>query len=448
VQGKRDRRGVLLLALVAVLMLSLPLVASAQTTTTGTASAAAVTTNGITNPTEGANLSGSVEVRGYASSPNFMKWQLDLLPNGDATQATFLALGETPGVFTYTLDTTNFPAGEHALRLRVVRNDSNYDEFLTRFTIGKAAAAGGATTGTTGGTSTTGGTGAGSGTTTSTGTTGGSTATTGGATGTSSAGVTTNGLAAPREGQNISGQFVVRGFASDPNFMKWQLDLLPNGDPNAAAFLALGETGGVFTYTLDTTSLPAGQHALRLRVVRNDSNYSEYTTNFTIGNAATTGGTSGAASGGAASSGTTGTTGTTGGTGTSGTGPTGSTGTTAGTGTTGSQGSGAGGGTASGSGAGVTTNGLAAPTEGQTVKGQVVVKGYASDPNFMKWQLDLLPNGDATQATFLTVGETPGVFTYTLDTTNFPAGKHALRLRVVRNDSNYSEYTTNFTIGQ
>ena len=60
-----------------------------------------------------------------------------MLPGGDATQAAFLAFGEKAGDFTYTLDTTNLPAGEHALRLRVVRADSNYDEYVTKFTIAK-----------------------------------------------------------------------------------------------------------------------------------------------------------------------------------------------------------------------------------------------------------------------------------------------------------------------
>ncbi len=41
----------------------------------------------------------------------------------------------TPGEFSYTLDTTAFPNGEHALRLRVVRTDSNYNEYVTKFTI-------------------------------------------------------------------------------------------------------------------------------------------------------------------------------------------------------------------------------------------------------------------------------------------------------------------------
>ncbi|MGE5603258.1 MAG: hypothetical protein ACM30E_09420 [Nitrososphaerales archaeon] len=416
--------------LVAILLLSLPLVAGAQTTggssTASTASAA--TTNGITSPKEGAALSGTVEVRGYADSPDFMKWQLDLLPNGDPNAPIFLALGTTPGQFTYSFDTSKLPAGEHALRLRVVRQNSNYDEYLTKFTIGQAAAAGGTAAGvtSTGAVTTTRATT----TTTTPGTPRATTGTTtAGTAATSGAGVTTNGLAAPREGQTVSGQFEVRGYAADPNFMKWQLDLLPNGEPNSAIFLAFGETSGVFTYTLNTANYPPGQHALRLRVVRNDSNYNEYTTNFAIGQAAAAGGTAAGvtSTGAVTTTRATTTTTTTAGASTSG-------GATTGTGTTSS--------------AGQTTNGITAPKEGASVTGSVTVTGYADSPNFMKWQLDLLPSGDASQAAFLAFGEKPGSFTYTLDTTNLPAGEHALRLRIVRQDSNYDEYITKFTIAK
>jgi hypothetical protein len=159
-QSNRSRLKLWVLGLVAILLLSLPLVVGAQTTggTSGATPTTTAATNGITNPQDMAALTGTVEVRGYASSPTFLKWQLDLLPNGDPNAAIFLALGETPGEFTYSLDTSNLPAGEHALRLRVVRQDSNYDEYLTRFTIGGAGAAvgTGAVAGTSG-TATTGG---------------------------------------------------------------------------------------------------------------------------------------------------------------------------------------------------------------------------------------------------------------------------------------------------
>jgi len=122
----RQRSGykMMFLALIAVLLMSLPLVA-----------AAAETANGITSPKDGATVSGKVDVKGYASDPSFMKWQLDLLPGGNADAAIFLAMGDKPGEFTYTLDTTALPKGEHELRLRVVQADSNYDEYVTKFTV-------------------------------------------------------------------------------------------------------------------------------------------------------------------------------------------------------------------------------------------------------------------------------------------------------------------------
>ena len=56
-------------------------------------------------------------------------------------RAIFLALGQTPGEFSQKIDTTAFPNGEHALRLRVVRGDGNYDEYIVKFTIANAVAA-------------------------------------------------------------------------------------------------------------------------------------------------------------------------------------------------------------------------------------------------------------------------------------------------------------------
>ena len=91
--------------------------------------------NGFTNLTEGATVKGTVELKGYADDPSFLKWQLDVLPFGDASGAIFLAVGEKAGEFTQTIDTTAFPNGEHALRLRVVRADSNYAEYVTKFTV-------------------------------------------------------------------------------------------------------------------------------------------------------------------------------------------------------------------------------------------------------------------------------------------------------------------------
>ena len=186
------------------------------------------------------------------------------MPGGDANAAIFLGVGTEAGEFTYTLDTAGFPNGEHALRLRVVRADSNYDEYINAFTIDNAAAAAAEPV-------------------------------------VEEAAVepaeeaavepvaeavaeTPNGVVAPEDGATVKGEVEVMGYASDPSFTRWQLDLLPGGDANAAIFLAVGTEVGDFTYTLDTTGLPNGEHALRLRVVRADSNYDEYVISFTIAN--------------------------------------------------------------------------------------------------------------------------------------------------------------------
>ena len=99
------------------------------------AAPAAGTSNGISAPKDGAAVSGTATIKGYASDPSFSKWQLDVLPGGDANGAIFLALGDKPGDLSYTVDTTAFPNGEHALRLRVVRADSNYAEYVTKSTV-------------------------------------------------------------------------------------------------------------------------------------------------------------------------------------------------------------------------------------------------------------------------------------------------------------------------
>ena len=383
----------------------------------------AATANGITSPKEGATAKGSVEVMGVAADPNFMKWQLDVLPGGDANKAIFIALGDKPAAeptLLATIDTTKFPDGEHALRLRVVRNDSNYDEYspsspsptlaprshATATVRNATVAATAAVTATVAA---------------------GTTAPVAAAT--PAAPASKNGITSPKEGATAKGSVEVKGVAADPNFMKWQLDILPGGDANKAIFIALGTkaaTEPTLLATIDTTKFPDGEHALRLRVVRNDSNYDEYVTKFTLANAgapAATPATTVAATPTVAATAA-------------------ATATVTATATTAPV-------------AGATPaapaskNGITSPKEGATVKGSAEVKGVATDPNFMKWQLDVLPGGDANKAIFIALGDKPATeptLLAAIDTTKFPDGEHALRLRVVRNDSNYDEYLTKFTI--
>ena len=83
-------------------------------------------------------LRGTVALQGVANHPTFRKWQVDLLVDRDPTQAHFIALGEDAvpsSAELAALDTTQFPDGEHLLRLRVVHSNLNYDEYYTPVTV-------------------------------------------------------------------------------------------------------------------------------------------------------------------------------------------------------------------------------------------------------------------------------------------------------------------------
>ncbi len=93
--------------------------------------------------------------------------------------------------------------------------------------------------------------------------------------------------------------------------------------------------------------------------------------------------------------------------------------------------------------------GIQAPANGAAVSGAVAITGVAQHPDFVKWQLDLLPAGVADQAGTIAVGETPVEaprLLASLDTTLLPDGPYTLRLRVVRKDGNYSEYSISIII--
>jgi hypothetical protein len=90
----------------------------------------------IRYPLSGATVSGAFPVTGLANSDTFVKWQLDLLVNGE--QEVFLALGEAPQAEVgplFTWDTTLYPNGAHMLRLRVVYAGSNYDEYFVHVIV-------------------------------------------------------------------------------------------------------------------------------------------------------------------------------------------------------------------------------------------------------------------------------------------------------------------------
>jgi hypothetical protein len=97
----------------------------------------------ITAPKPGEIVSGQIKVKGFSDTRGFRKWQLDLLPNANSDQAIYLAHDTLPAPVKtdlFKLDTRKYPDGNHALRLRAVRSDGNYDEVTLPFVIANAAA--------------------------------------------------------------------------------------------------------------------------------------------------------------------------------------------------------------------------------------------------------------------------------------------------------------------
>ncbi|MFN8465083.1 MAG: phosphate ABC transporter substrate-binding protein [Caldilineaceae bacterium] len=92
----------------------------------------------ISSPKPGATVSGNVDVVGTTTTPNFNRWQLDILANQSDQNVISLGTGKnetkSPEKLT-TIDTTKLPNGIHTLRLRLVRNDSNYNEYRTTLNI-------------------------------------------------------------------------------------------------------------------------------------------------------------------------------------------------------------------------------------------------------------------------------------------------------------------------
>ena len=366
---KRSGFKVILLALAAIMLLSLPLAAGAAEA------------NGITSPANGATVSGVVDVKGYASDPAFAKWQLDVLPGGDANAAIFLAVGEKPGEFSYTMDTKAFPNGEHALRLRVVRTDSNYEEYINKFTIANGAAKSAAAKDIV------------------------ATAIGAGQFNTLVAAVQAADLVGALQGKGPFTVFAptdaafaklpagtVEGLLKDPKALSNILlyHVVPGAVKAAAVKDGLSAKtlqGSPVTFkVMDGKVMIEGANIVATDVMA--SNGVIHVIDSVILPPAKA---------------------------------------------------------AAPAAAGM-SNGISAPKDGASVSGVATIKGYASDPSFSKWQLDLLPGGDGNAAIFLALGEKPGELSYSLDTTGLPNGEHAFRLRVVRSDSNYDEYVSKFVI--
>lgn len=103
--------------------------------------------SGITSPAFGDTLSGIVLVEGTANHPNFLRYELAFLAESSPNRDWIVFAEGGQSILNGTLaiwDTTVgrnigaavFPDGRYQLRLRVVRQDYNYDEyFVTNLTI-------------------------------------------------------------------------------------------------------------------------------------------------------------------------------------------------------------------------------------------------------------------------------------------------------------------------
>ncbi|MBI5031578.1 MAG: hypothetical protein HZB51_13705 [Chloroflexi bacterium] len=312
--------------------------------------------NGITEPPRGATLAGSVQIKGVADDLNFAAWQLDLLPSGDEKLAFFVARDTSPKPATGSfkrVDTYLYPNGPYLLRLRVIRKDGNYDEYSVPLTINNTVP------------------------------------------------VPTSGITNPPNSARVKCLITIKGFANDPIFRKWQLDLLAGGDENQASFLergaSLDEAERTFTQ-LNTTTFPDGTYLLRLRVVGQDGQYDSYYSWITIDNSMLSKACNCSS--------------------TQDTVPAG-------------------------------PNGITTPADGAVVTGSFLVCGIADDPNFLAWQLDLLFLGDIKQAVLVARGGSPdrnNAPLTQLDATALPDGKYGLRLSVSRIDNTHEEYTTYFYV--
>ena len=96
--------------------------------------------NGITSPDSGEIVAGVVLVKGTAAHPNFLRYELAFRnfsrPGSDwivFSQGDRQVISDTLAVWDTTVGrevAPIYPDGAYQLRLRVVRNDYNYDEFF------------------------------------------------------------------------------------------------------------------------------------------------------------------------------------------------------------------------------------------------------------------------------------------------------------------------------
>lgn len=194
---------------------------------------------GFYAPDNGAVLRGAVKivatVNGTSDNP-FDRYELAISPAGLETW-TWLD-GSSRQAWQqpiYTLDTTSLPDGLYDLRLRIVYRDANYSEYYLRNL--SVANAGRPTL----------------------------------------AFAPQAGISQPRSGAEVGGVVAFRGIVPAADLLRWEMAWSPAGLEQWQFLVSASNpvANGVLA-RLDLSQLPSGQYDFRLRIVRSDTNYTDY----------------------------------------------------------------------------------------------------------------------------------------------------------------------------
>ncbi len=346
--------------------------------------AAGAQDSGLISPTDGATLSGTVEVKAVFPGSPYVRWDLFILPGGNDSARIWVASGSDAGEASLSLDTTKYPDGNHAFSLRLVKPDANYDEQIVNFTIANAGAPAPAPSG-------------------------GSdivaTAVAAGNFTTLVAAVQAAGLVDTLQGD---GPFTV--FApTDEAFAKLPagtVEALLNDIPTLTNILlyhvvpgkvmAAQVTDGLTANTVQgspvTFTVADGEVKINdATIIATDIETSNGVIHVIDSVILPPAGASAAP-------------------------------------------------------APAPAVGITSPTDGATLSGTATVTANFPGSPYVRWDLFILPGGNDSAKIWVASGSDAGEASLALDTTQFPNGEHAFSLRLVKADSNYDEQIVNFTI--
>lgn len=201
---------------------------------------------GLYEPRNGEVLSGYAKIQGTANAPDiyhrFDRYELYLASAGSENWSWLMSSRKQIYQDTlYVLDTTELENGYYDLRMRIVYEDSNYDEYFVRnLQVSNDTAI---------------------------------------VKGTTERVVITS---PHSDSVVVAGRAVdIVGTVVDPNFQRWELYWAPSeraGEESAWKFLFSGDYQVVdeLIARVDLGQVPVGSYDFRLRVVRRDGNYSDY----------------------------------------------------------------------------------------------------------------------------------------------------------------------------